>query len=77
LNGRSLYKEYTQASIGNNRVFSVLLCLKHLLVNDKHWNLFVDKIEMLFDKYESVDIKTMGFPNNWKELLEIKPKEND
>jgi len=73
----SLYKEYTQAGIGNNRVFSVLLCLKHLLVNDKHWNLFVDKIEMLFDKYESVDIKTMGFPDNWKEFLEIKPKENE
>ncbi len=73
----SLYKEYTQAGIGNNRVFSVLLCLKHLLVNDRHWNLFVDKIEMLFDKYESVDIKTMGFPKNWKELLEIKPKENE
>lgn len=72
-----LYKEYTQAGIGNNRVFSVLLCLKHLLVNDKHWNLFVDKIEMLFDKYESVDIKTMGFLENWKELLEIKAKQNE
>lgn len=72
-----LYKEYTQAGIGNNRVFCVLLCLKHMLVNDKHWNLFVDKIEMLFDKYESVDIKTMGFPENWKELLEIKAKQNE
>lgn len=72
----SLYKEYTQAGIGNNRVFAVLLCLKHLLKNDSHWNLFVDKIELLFDKYESVDIKTMGFPEKWKELLEIKSKEN-
>lgn len=72
-----LYKEYTQAGIGNNRIFGVLLCLKHLLVNDRHWNLFVDKIDMLFDEYESVDIKTMGFPKNWKELLEIKPRENE
>ena len=38
----SLYKEYTQAGIGNNRVFAVLLCLKNLLKNDSHWNLFVD-----------------------------------
>lgn len=67
-----LYKEYTQAGIGNNRIFGVLLCLRHLLKDDKHWNLFVDKIELLFEKYEHVDIKTMGFPNNWKELLEIK-----
>ena len=67
-----LYKEYTQAGIGNNRVYGVLLCMKHLLKNDSHWNMFVDKIEMLFDKYQSVQIKTMGFPKNWKELLENK-----
>ena len=67
-----LYKEYSEAGIGNNRIFGVLLCLKHLLKGDDHWNLFVDKIELLFDKYESVDIKTMGFTENWKELLEIR-----
>lgn len=67
-----LYKEYTQAGIGNNRIFGVLLCLKHLLKNDRHWNLFVDKVELLFEKYESVDIRTMGYTEKWKELLEIK-----
>ena len=65
-----LYKEYTQAGIGNNRIYGVLLCLKHLLKNDTHWNLFVDNIELLFDKYECVQIITMGFPENWKELLQ-------
>ena len=39
--------------------------------NDSHWNVFVENIELLFEKYESVDIKTMGFPGNWKELLEM------
>lgn len=67
-----LYKEYSETGIGNNRIFGVLLCLKHLLKSNDHWNLFVDKIELLFDKYESVDIKTMGFTENWKELLEIR-----
>ena len=67
-----LYKEYSEAGIGNNRIFGVLLCLKHLLKNDSHWNFFVENIELLFEKYESVDIKTMGFPENWKELLEMK-----
>ena len=67
-----LYKEYTRAGIGNNRIYGVLLCMRHLLKNDSHWNLFVDNIELLFDKYESVKIETMGFPHNWKELLEIK-----
>lgn len=65
-----LYKEYTSVGIGNNRVFGVLLCMKQLLKRDRHWNLFVDRIEMLFEKYENVDKWTMGFTENWKELLE-------
>ena len=65
-----LYKEYTQVGIGNNRIYGVLLCLKYLLKDDDHWNLFVDKIELLFDKYPCVQIGTMGFPENWKVLLE-------
>ncbi len=65
-----LYKEYTQVGIGNNRIYGVLLCLKCLLKDDDHWNLFVDKIELLFDKYPCVQISTMGFPENWKVLLE-------
>lgn len=64
-----LYKEYTQVGIGNNRIYGVLLCLKYLLKDDDHWNLFVDKIELLFDKYPCVQISTMGFPENWKVLL--------
>lgn len=64
-----LYKEYSQAGIGNNRIFGVLLCMKQILKSDRHWNLYVDQIELLIDKYEKVDVKTMGFPENWKELL--------
>lgn len=67
-----LYKEYTQAGIGNNRMFGVLLCMKQILKNDKHWKLYVDQIELLIDKYEKVDVKTMGFPDDWKKLLEQK-----
>lgn len=64
-----LYKEYTQEGIGNNRLYGVLLCLKHLLKYDDHWNMFVDNIELLIEKYECIQINTMGFPLNWKELL--------
>lgn len=67
-----LYKEYSEAGIGNNRIFGVLLCMRSLLKEDSHWNIFVDQIEMLFEKYEKVDIKTMGFTKEWKKLLEIK-----
>ena len=43
--------------------------MKHILKDDSRWNLYVQDIEILIDKYEKVDIKTMGFPENWRELL--------
>ena len=64
-----MYNQYREAGIGNNRIFGVLLCMMQLLKGDKNWILFVDEIEMLIEKYEGIDIKTMGFPENWKELL--------
>lgn len=64
-----LYNQYTENGIGNLRIFATLLCMKHILVNDNHWKAFVDKIELLFEKYTSVKIELMGFPNEWKELL--------
>ena len=38
--------------------------------NDAHWNQYVDQIELLINKYEKVDVETMGFPKNCKELLQ-------
>lgn len=53
----------------DNKVFAVLLCVKQLLKPDSHWKFFVNELELLIEKYEEVDIKTMGFSENWKELL--------
>lgn len=64
-----LYKQYSQEEIKNIRVFAVLLCIKHLSVNDSHWNDFVNSIDELITKYPAVKIETMGFPSNWKEFL--------
>ena len=66
-----LYKEYSKVGIGNNRLFGVLLCLKHILIKDNHWNSFVDRIDSLINKYNYVDVKTMGFPKDWKEYLYV------
>ena len=43
--------------------------MMQLLKEDKNWKLFVDELELLIDKYENIEIKTMDFPENWKELL--------
>lgn len=65
-----LYRQYTQKGIGNIRVCAVLLCLKHLLPNDRHWYEFVDTVELLFDKYPNVKKELMGFPkDDWKDFL--------
>lgn len=64
-----LYQEYTKAGIKNNRMFGILLCMKHILKNDSRWNLYVDEIEILIEKYEKINIETMGFPENWKDFL--------
>ncbi|MEQ8175854.1 MAG: Abi family protein [Syntrophomonadaceae bacterium] len=68
----TLYKQYSQDKIGNNRIFGVLLCIKHILPMDRHWQDYVDTIEMLFDKYSSVNKALMGFPENWKNYLDTR-----
>lgn len=64
-----LYKEYQQRKISNNRTFGTLVCLKHLLFKERNWKAFADAVESLFDEYEVVDKSTMGFPEDWKEVL--------
>ena len=64
-----LYKEYGQIGINNSRLFGVILCMKHLLSTDSHWNTFVNDLDDLIHKYNGVDITTMGFADNWKKLL--------
>ena len=67
-----LYKQYTDAGIGNIRIYGVLICLFHLVPHDIHWDDFVHQIELLIEKYPAVKIETMGFPDKWKTFLENK-----
>jgi len=64
-----LYREYSEKGVSNLRIFATLICIKHLIPNDNKWDEFIQTIDLLIDKYNSVDIKLMGFPDNWKDLL--------
>ncbi|MDE7313299.1 MAG: Abi family protein [Eubacterium sp.] len=66
-----LYHQDSKEGAANNRIFGVLCCLKHLFVGDRHWARFLDNMEMLFEKYTYVDLNTMGFTKNWRELLTL------
>lgn len=51
-----LYKQYTEKGINNYRVFATLICLKHLLPNDRHWIKFIVSIGSLIDEFRCVNI---------------------
>lgn len=64
-----LYGQYSDKGIKNNRVYATLLCMKHLVPNDKHWTQIVEEIKLLFIKYPKVEKKLIGFPDNWYEYM--------
>lgn len=66
-----LYQQDRNLGITNIRVFGILICLKHILPNDRHWIEFIDTILLLFEKYPHVEKSTMGFPDNWMDLLKM------
>lgn len=63
-----MIKAYSLSHKSRNGLYNAKLSKTPMLY--MHWNLFVDTLEALLEKYETVDIATMGFPKNWKELLE-------
>lgn len=65
----ALYNDYSKLGISNYTIFAVLLCIKHLIPNDYRWEVFIDALNELFEKYPHAKKETMGFPDNWKELL--------
>ena len=65
----TLYKQYAELGVSNNRIFSTLLCLKLLLPKDRHWNEFVENISNLLDKYSKADKFKIGFIETWEDVL--------
>ena len=49
-------------------MFGALICLKYIVKEDE-WMDFIMELEKLIDEYDGVDIKSMWFPKDWKEVL--------
>lgn len=64
-----LYQNDLELAVANTHIFSILCCMKHLLPNDRHWIELVDTLEFLFKKYPHVQKDSMGFPENWRNIL--------
>ena len=65
-----LYKDQA-AYQANNRLFPVLLALKRVLKGQSIWDVFVSGFAMLSDAFKEADLSKMGFPVNWKDVLEV------
>lgn len=65
-----LYKQYTKLGVSSLRVFASLICLKHLLPNDEHWQKFIVKVSLLVEDFPCVNPAFMGFPDkDWEIIL--------
>lgn len=57
------YQQYA-----GNKLFPRLLTLKRFVDNET-WNRFVQKLLSIFHKYPEAKPSFMGFPTNWKAIL--------
>lgn len=72
----NLYNQYIDRGVSSLRIFASLVCLKHLLPNDKHWNEFIVKISLLLDKFPCVNKSYLGFPQGeWERMLSVPMEE--
>ena len=63
-----LYKEYLKKNISNNTIFATLVNLK--IVSEKeNYKKFYHDLTELIARYENIDLRYVGFIENWKELL--------
>ena len=60
-----LYKEYLKKGVSNSTIFASILNLK-VLAENEHYNEFYSKLSEIIDKYPLVDLKHLGFVNNWQ-----------
>ena len=67
-----LHKKYNQYNIEGNSLFATMLSIKELMPNKDEWIIFKIQLEALIEENKDiVDLNLIGFPENWKEILEI------
>ena len=66
-----IYKQYTEMKISNDRLFAVLLCMREIQKGNDHWNAFVNELNSLTEKYDKINLYSMGFVKGWYDLLRV------
>ena len=65
-----LDKKSVENGLRNNSIFTAIYIIGKLTKDKKEWHTLINNLKGLIEQYEKVDIKLMGFPDNWEELLE-------
>ena len=61
-------KEYNEQS---GKIFDYIVVMKYLFLDIKDWNEYlIPRIEYIFEDFkEEIELKCIGFPKNWKDIL--------
>lgn len=67
-----IHNKYKKYDLDLNKLFVSILAIKELAKFKLEWNTFKIQLESLLEENEDiVDLKLIGFPDNWREILSI------
>ncbi|OPA73468.1 hypothetical protein BVG16_28830 [Paenibacillus selenitireducens] len=58
--------------INEHQLYAMIFNLKYLVIDSSIWNTWVIELEAIIEKYSEVDIRRLGFHEQWKEQLRSK-----
>lgn len=64
-----LYKRDVKKGIENDKMFAAIFIMGKLIKDKAEWRTFVTNLKALVEEYDKVDIRLMGFPDDWEQLL--------
>ena len=61
-------KEYNKQT---GKIFDYVIVMKYLFLDVEDWNTYVlPRFEYIFDDFkDNIDLKCIGFPDDWKNIL--------
>ena len=66
-------KQDREYKLEDKKIFAYIVAMRHLIANKSVWNKFFIRLQQLIDEYGNcIDLKLIGFPENWIEILSKK-----
>ncbi len=64
-------KDIDWNGVDNSRVYSIFMLIKKMMHFKDKWDEWNRKLLALLKEFHKIDIKKMGFPDNWKETIDL------